>query len=193
MNVMNASAQELAFAPISAVAESIRRKELSPVELVRASLARIEALDSKLNSFYTLFRDDVVAARREAEAEIARGQYRGPLHGIPIGIKDIYECGPTTCGSQSLKDYVASEDCTAVRKLKQSGALVVGKNATYEFAYGFPTTKSYFKPARNPWNLAYDAGGSSSGSGSSVSAGVGYARMGWCPGGSIRWPCPGGR
>jgi aspartyl-tRNA(Asn)/glutamyl-tRNA(Gln) amidotransferase subunit A len=110
------------------------------------------------------------------------------LHGIPTGIKDIYEYGPTTCGSKSLKDYVAAEDCTAVRKLKQSGALVVGKNATYEFAYGFPTTKSYFKPARNPWNLAYDAGGSSSGSGSSVSAGLVYASMGSCTGGSIRWP-----
>jgi aspartyl-tRNA(Asn)/glutamyl-tRNA(Gln) amidotransferase subunit A len=188
MNTMNASAHELAFAPISAVAESVRRKELSPVELVHASLARIEALDPKLNSFYTLFRDDVLAAAREAEVEIARGHYRGPLHGIPIGIKDIYECGPTTCGSQSLKDYVAAEDCTAVRKLKQAGALIVGKNATYEFAYGFPTTKSYFKPARNPWNPAYDAGGSSSGSGSSVSAGLVYASMGSCTGGSIRWP-----
>jgi aspartyl-tRNA(Asn)/glutamyl-tRNA(Gln) amidotransferase subunit A len=188
MNTMNASAQELAFAPISTVAETVRKKELSPVELVRASLARIDALDSKLNSFYTLFRDDVMAAARAAEAEIAHGQYRGPLHGIPIGIKDIYECGPTTCGSKSLKDYVAAEDCTAVRKLKQSGALVVGKNATYEFAYGFPTTKSYFKPARNPWNLVCDPGGSSSGSGSSVSAGLVYASMGSCTGGSIRWP-----
>ena len=185
---MNASAQKLAFASISTVAESVRRKELSPVELVRASLDRIEALDSKLNSFYTLFRDDVLAAARDAEAEIARGHYRGPLHGIPIGIKDIYECGPTTCGSKSLKDYVAAEDCMAVHKLKQAGALIVGKNATYEFAYGFPTTKSYFKPARNPWNLAYDAGGSSSGSGSSVSAGLVYASMGSCTGGSIRWP-----
>src|SRR5690242_3306378 len=188
MNIMGPSAQELAFAPISVVAESIRRKNLSPVELLHASLARIEALDSKLSSFYTLFRDDALAAARAAEAEISRGQYRGPLHGIPIGIKDIYECGPTTCGSKSLKDYVAAEDCTTVRRLKQSGALVVGKNATYEFAYGFPTTKSYFKPARNPWNLAYDAGGSSSGSGSSVSAGLVYASMGSCTGGSIRWP-----
>src|ERR1700676_1083862 len=128
MNVMNASAQELAFAPISAVAESIRRKELSPVELVRASLARIEALDSKLNSFYTLFRDDVLAAAREAEAEIARGQYRGPLHGIPIGIKDIYECAPTPCGSKSLKDYVADDDCTAWPNLNGSGVLREGKN-----------------------------------------------------------------
>jgi hypothetical protein len=89
MNTMNASAQELAFAPISTVAETVRKKELSPVELVRASLARIDALDSKLNSFYTLFRDDVMAAARVAEAEIAHGQYRGPLHGIPIGIKDL--------------------------------------------------------------------------------------------------------
>src|SRR5882724_7016734 len=105
ISTMDASTQELAFASISAVAESVRKKELSPVELVRASLGRIEALDSKLNSFYTLFRDDVMAAARAAEAEIARGQYRGPLHGIPIGIKDIYECGPTTCGSKSLKDY----------------------------------------------------------------------------------------
>src|ERR1700676_3831032 len=127
MNVMNASAQELPFAPISAVAETVRKKELSPVELVRASLARIDALDSKLNSFYTLFRDDVLAAAREAEAEIARGQYRGPLHGIPIGIKDIYQCGPTTCGSKTLKDYVAPADCTAVAKLKQAGAVVLGK------------------------------------------------------------------
>lgn len=121
---MKASARELTFASISTIAESVRCKELSPVELVRLSLDRIEALDSKLNSFYTLFRDEVLAAARNAEAEIARGHYRGPLHGIPTGIKDIYECGPTTCGSKSLKDYVAAEDCMAVRKLKQSGALI---------------------------------------------------------------------
>jgi aspartyl-tRNA(Asn)/glutamyl-tRNA(Gln) amidotransferase subunit A len=185
---MKPSAQELAFAPLAALAEAIQCKQVSPVELVKASLARIEALDPKLNSFYTLFRDDALEAARAGEAEIARGEYRGALHGIPIGIKDIYECGPTTCGSQSLKSYVAAEDCVAVRKLKQAGAIVVGKNATYEFAYGFPTTKSYFKPARNPWNLAYDAGGSSSGSAASVSAGLVYASMGSCTGGSIRWP-----
>jgi len=185
---MNTSAQELAFAPLAAVADAIKRKQVSPVELVRGSLSRIEALDSKRNSFYTLFRDDALKAARAAEAEIARGEYRGTLHGIPIGIKDIYECGPTTCGSQSLKSYVAAGDCAAVRKLKQAGTVAVGKNATYEFAYGFPTTKSYFKPTRNLWNLAYDAGGSSSGSGASVSAGLVYASMGSCTGGSIRWP-----
>jgi amidase len=134
MNTMNASTQELAFAPISAVAESIRKKELSPVDLVRASLGRIEALDSKLNSFYTLFRDEVMSAARAAEAEVARGQYRGPLHGIPIGIKDIYECGPTTCGSKALKDYVAAEDCTAVRKrLEQRvGIISLGRTGLCE-------------------------------------------------------------
>src|SRR5258708_16748882 len=99
MNTMNASTQELAFAPISTVAESVRKKELSPVELVRASLARIEALDSKLNSFYTLFRDDVMAAARAAEAEIARGQYPGPLHGIPLGLKDLHHSVPPTLPS----------------------------------------------------------------------------------------------
>src|ERR1700676_438944 len=170
--------QDLAYASIASVAELVRRKEISPVELTERTLARIEAIDPKINSFYTVFKEEAIAAARNAETEIRQGQYRGPLHGVPIGIKDIYQCGPTTCGSKSLKDYVADDDCTAVRKLKESGALVVGKNATYEFAYGFPTTKSYFKPARNPWNLAYDAGGSSSGSGSAVSAGTGFANMG---------------
>ena len=110
------------------------------------------------------------------------------MHGIPIGIKDIYECGPTTCGSESLADYVADQDCTSVAKLKQAGAIVVGKTATYEFAYGFPTTQSYFKPTRNPWSLAHDAGGSSSGTAASTAAGLAYAGMGSCTGGSIRWP-----
>jgi aspartyl-tRNA(Asn)/glutamyl-tRNA(Gln) amidotransferase subunit A len=180
--------QDLAYASIASVAELVRRKEISPVELTERTLARIEAIDPKINSFYTVFREEAVAAARNAEAEIRQGQYRGPLHGIPIGIKDIYQCGPTTCGSKTLKDYVAPADCTAVAKLKQAGAMVLGKNATYEFAYGFPTLKSYYKPARNPWNLAYDPGGSSSGSGASVAAGMAYASMGSCTGGSIRWP-----
>src|ERR1700676_1417706 len=159
MNVMNASAQELAFAPISAVAELVRRKELSPVELVRASLARIEALDFKLNSFYTLFRDDVLAAARKAEVEIARGEYRGPLHGIPIGIKDIYECGPTTCGSKSLKNYVAAEDCTAGRKLKESGALVIGKTrlTNSPTAFRLPSPTSSQRAIRGTWPMTREA------------------------------------
>ena len=115
-------------------------------------LDRVEQLEPQLHAFNTLFRDEVLEAARMAEAEIQRGAYRGPLHGVPIGIKDIYECGPTTCGSQSLEHYVAEKDCTSVAKLKEAGALVLGKTATYEFAYGFPTKQSYYQPTHNPWN-----------------------------------------
>src|SRR5262249_11687249 len=158
------------------------------VEITDVLLSRIEELDPQLNSFYTVLKDEVRAAARTAEAEVRRGEYRGPLHGIPVGIKDIYESGRTTCGSKPLEHYVAEKDCTAVARLKAAGALILGKTATYEFAYGFPTTQSYFKPTRNPWNLAYDAGGSSNGTASSVAAGLAYAGMGSCTGGSIRWP-----
>ena len=182
------TAQDLAYLSISELSDRIRNKDISPVEVVQAALARIDQLEPQLNAFNTVFADQAVAEARQAEADIGRGDYRGPLHGIPIGIKDIYECGPTTCGSESLADYVADQDCTSVAKLKQAGAIVVGKTATYEFAYGFPTTQSYFKPTRNPWSLAHDAGGSSSGTASSTAAGMAYAGMGSCTGGSIRWP-----
>ena len=182
------TAQDLAYLSISELSDRIRNKDISPVEVVQATLARIDQLEPQLNAFNTVFADQAVAEARQAEADIGRGDYRGPLHGIPIGIKDIYECGPTTCGSESLADYVADQDCTSVAKLKQAGAIVVGKTATYEFAYGFPTTQSYFKPTRNPWSLAHDAGGSSSGTASSTAAGMAYAGMGSCTGGSIRWP-----
>ena len=180
--------QELAYAPIAEVAKRIERKEISPLELTDLMLSRIDELDPKINSYYSVFKDEVRAAARIAEAEILRGEYRGPLHGIPIGIKDIFESGRTTCGSGALKDHIAESDCTAVARLKTAGSLILGKNATYEFAYGFPTTRSYFKPTHNPWNLAYDSGGSSSGVAASVAAGLAYASMGSCTGGSIRWP-----
>ena len=179
---------DLAYVSIAELSDRIRNKDISPVEVVRATLDRIDRLEPQLNAYNTVFADQAVAEARQAEADIGRGDYRGPLHGIPIGIKDIYECGPTTCGSESLADYVADQDCTSVAKLKQAGAIVVGKTATYEFAYGFPTTQSYFKPTRNPWSLDHDAGGSSSGTAASTAAGLAYAGMGSCTGGSIRWP-----
>lgn len=182
------TAQDLVYLSIAELSGRIQNKDVSPVEVVQATLARIEQLEPQLNAFNTVFADQAVAEARQAESDIGRGDYRGPLHGIPIGIKDIYECGSTTCGSESLADYVADQDCTAVVKLKQAGAIVVGKTATYEFAYGFPTTQSYFKPTRNPWSLAHDAGGSSSGTAASTAAGMAYAGMGSCTGGSIRWP-----
>ncbi len=179
---------DLVYVSIAELSDRIRTKDISPVEVVRATLDRIDRLEPQLNAYNTVFADQAVAEARQAEADIGRGDYRGPLHGIPIGIKDIYECGPTTCGSESLADYVADQDCTSVAKLKQAGAIVVGKTATYEFAYGFPTTQSYFKPTRNPWSLDHDAGGSSSGTAASTAAGLAYAGMGSCTGGSIRWP-----
>ena len=182
------AAHDLVYVSIAELSDRIRNKDISPVEVVRATLDRIDRLEPQLNAYNTVFADQALAEARQAEADIGRGAYRGPLHGIPIGIKDIYECGPTTCGSESLADYVADQDCTSVAKLKQAGAIVVGKTATYEFAYGFPTTQSYFKPTRNPWSLAHDAGGSSSGTAASTAAGLAYAGMGSCTGGSIRWP-----
>ena len=182
------AAHDLVYVSIAELSDRIRNKDISPVEVVQATLDRIDRLEPQLNAYNTVFADQAVAEARQAEADIGRGSYRGPLHGIPIGIKDIYECGPTTCGSESLADYVADQDCTSVAKLKQAGAIVVGKTATYEFAYGFPTTQSYFKPTRNPWSLAHDAGGSSSGTAASTAAGLAYAGMGSCTGGSIRWP-----
>ena len=182
------AAHDLVYVSIAELSDRIRNKDISPVEVVRTTLDRIDRLEPQLNAYNTVFADQALAEARQAEADIGRGAYRGPLHGIPIGIKDIYECGPTTCGSESLADYVADQDCTSVAKLKQAGAIVVGKTATYEFAYGFPTTQSYFKPTRNPWSLAHDAGGSSSGTAASTAAGLAYAGMGSCTGGSIRWP-----
>ena len=180
--------RELAYMPISELSGKIQKKDISPVEVTQAMLARIDELEPQLHAFNILFKDEVLAAARNAEEEIQRGDYRGPLHGVPIGIKDIYECGPTTCGSQALENYVAQKDCTSVAKLKEAGALILGKTATYEFAYGFPTNQSYYKPTHNPWNLARDAGGSSSGTAASTAAGMAYAGMGSCTGGSIRWP-----
>ena len=168
--------RELVYMPISELSEKIQKKAISPVEVTQAMLSRGDELEPQLHAFNTIFRDEVLEAAHAAEAEIQRGEYRGPLHGVPIGIKDIYECGPTTCGSQSLEHYVAEKDCTSVAKLKEAGALILGKTATYEFAYGFPTNQSYYKPTHNPWNLAHDAGGSSSLAAGGLPAAAGGAR-----------------
>ena len=141
---------------LAAVADLIAKRELSPVELTQAMLERIAALDARLHAYYTVFATEALAAAQAAEAQIRSGTYLGPLHGIPIAVKDIYASGPTTGGSKLRKDYVAQQDCTAVQKLKQAGGVLLGKLATYEFALGVPTLASYFQPARNPWRLAMD-------------------------------------
>ena len=132
------AAQELAYMSIEELAGKIQRRDVSPVEVTQAMLDRVEQLEPQIHAFNTVFKDEVVKAARAAESEIQRGAYRGPLHGVPIGIKDIYECGPTTCGSQSLEHYVAEKDCTSVAKLKEAGALVLGKTATMSLPMVFP-------------------------------------------------------
>jgi aspartyl-tRNA(Asn)/glutamyl-tRNA(Gln) amidotransferase subunit A len=185
---MASTGSQLAYLSLAEAATLIAKRELSPIELTQAMLDRISALDPKLHSYYTVFSKEALAAAREAETQIRGGNYRGPLHGIPLAVKDIYESGPTTCGSKLRKDHVAQQDCTVVKKLKQAGGVMLGKLATYEFAMGLPTLASYFQPARNPWNLDMDPGGSSSGSGAALAAGLTFGAMGSDTGGSIRWP-----
>lgn len=187
---MNAATDDatLAHATIAEVADRLRRRELSPVDVTQLTLDRIERLNPTINAYYTVFAEQALEQARRAEAEIAAGSYRGPLHGVPIAIKDIYETGPTTCGSKSLDGYVAERDGAAVRRLKAAGAIVIGKAATYEFAFGVQTRASHFAPTRNAWDQTRECGGSSSGTAGAIAAGLAYAGMGSCTGGSIRWP-----
>ena len=181
---------KLHFLTIREAGELLRRRELSPVELVRACLDRIEATDGQLHSFITLLKDESLEQARTAEAEILRGEYKGPLHGIPIALKDLYDTAGvrTTAGSKVYFDRVPSEDATTTARLKAAGSVLLGKLAMHEFALGGPDFTTPFEPARNPWNLDHVTGGSSSGSGSAVASGQCLGTLGSCTGGSIRGP-----
>jgi aspartyl-tRNA(Asn)/glutamyl-tRNA(Gln) amidotransferase subunit A len=178
------------FLTIAEAGALIRQRELSPIELVRSRLERIERLDGKLNSFIRILGDQALAAARSAEAEIAAGHWRGPLHGIPIGLKDIYETKgiPTTGHSKVLIDHVPQQDAESVRRLSDAGAIVLGKLATHEFAFGGPSFDLPWPPARNPWDTTRFTGGSSSGTGAAVAAGLVLGGTGSDTGGSIRGP-----
>ena len=181
---------KLYFLTIKEAAGLIRSKELSPVELIRACLERIDNTDGQLHSFITLLREEALEQARTAEAEILRGDYKGPLHGIPIALKDLYDTAGvrTTSGSKVDFDRVPEEDATTTARLKAAGSMLMGKLAMHEFALGGPDFTTPFEPARNPWNLDYVTGGSSSGSGSSVASGQCMGALGSCTGGSIRGP-----
>src|SRR4051812_3341081 len=171
-------------------ARAIAARELSPVELTQALLDRIEQLDPRLNVFIRLDADAAMAAARAAETEISAGRACGPLHGVPVGIKDIIDVAglPTTCHSKILIDNVASADAVCVTRLRGAGAIVVGKLSTHEFAIGGPSFDLPWPPARNPWNPDHHPGGSSSGSGSGVAAGLFPMALGTDTGGSVRNP-----
>jgi aspartyl-tRNA(Asn)/glutamyl-tRNA(Gln) amidotransferase subunit A len=181
---------DLTTLSIAEAGSLMARGEVTSTALTEAFLARIAAVDHKIASFVTLTADKARNAARQADMELSQGVRRGPLHGIPIGLKDIYETeGVLTTGHSHLRaDYVPAVDAETVRRLKAGGAIILGKLATHEFANGAMTPDQPFPPARNPWNTAYQPGGSSSGSGAAVAAALCMGAMGSDTGGSIRNP-----
>jgi len=172
------------------VAPLLRDKKISPIELTRTCLGKIEKLNPALNAFITVTADSALAQARAAEDEIAHGNWRGPLHGVPIALKDLIDTAGvrTTAGSALFKDRVPTEDAEIVRRLKQAGAVILGKNNLHEFAYGGSSLVSHFGDVHNPWNIAHIAGGSSGGSAAAVAASLCYAAIGTDTAGSIREP-----
>ena len=181
---------DLHWLSVSKMAEQIAAKELSPVEVMQALLARVEKLDPRLNAFIKVDGDQALAAAQAAETEIMAGRSRGSLHGVPVGIKDIIDVAglPTTCHSKVLQDNMATDTAVCVTKLRSAGAIVMGKLSTHEFAIGGPSFDLPWPPARNPWNPDHHPGGSSSGSGSGVAAGLFPMALGTDTGGSVRNP-----
>jgi aspartyl-tRNA(Asn)/glutamyl-tRNA(Gln) amidotransferase subunit A len=181
---------QLHYLTVAEAAHAIATKELSPVELVKALLARIERLDPKLNAFIRLDGEAALKAARVAEEEAMAGRRRGALHGVPVGIKDIIDVAglPTTCHSKVQQHHLATADAVCVAKLRQAGAIPLGKLSTHEFAVGGPSFDLPWPPARNPWNPGHHPGGSSSGSGAGVSAGLFPMALGTDTGGSVRNP-----
>lgn len=175
---------------IHEAAALIQTGKLSPLELTRAVLDRIERLEPRLNAYITVLREEALEAARAAEASIRAGDYRGPLHGIPIALKDLVATAGvrTTAGSRILADWLPEEDATVVRRLKGAGAVIIGKLNMHEFAFGVSTLNPHYGPTRNPWNLERIPGGSSGGSGAAVAASLCLGALGSDTGGSIRMP-----
>jgi aspartyl-tRNA(Asn)/glutamyl-tRNA(Gln) amidotransferase subunit A len=184
------SESQLAFLPIEQVAKLLRRREVSPLDLVDTSLARIERLNPALHAFLTVVADRARRQARAAGREIQRGKWLGPLHGIPVSLKDnICTRGiPTTAGSKILADFVPRVDAEVAFRLARAGAILLGKTNLHEFAYGVTTENPHFGPTRNPWARDHIPGGSSGGSAAAVAAGLCYASVGTDTGGSIRIP-----
>ncbi len=180
--------QDLTSLTLTQASDLLKAQKISPVELTQACLDRIEAVDGKLNSFLTLCPNEALASAHYAEREISAGRRLGDFHGIPYAVKDIYNTAGirTTNGSKVFKDHVPEADCTAVVNLNNAGGVLVGKNHCLEFACG--NHHEIHGEVHNPWNLDHSPGGSSSGSGAAVAAGLVFGSMGSCTGGSIRGP-----
>src|SRR4029077_2110940 len=175
---------------ITELAGRIAGRALSPVELVDALIERVEQHDAQLHAFITPTFELARRQARQAEAEIGAGRSRGPLHGIPFGLKDIYDTAGilTSAHSRIFRDRIPAEDATTTAKLYEAGAVLLGKLATHEMAHAGPSFDLPWPPARNPWNLVHFTGGSSTGSGAAVAAGMMPVALGSDTGGSIRGP-----
>lgn len=175
---------------IADLAPHLQRKEISPVEITRQCLSRIQKVNPALNAFITVMAEPALAEARSAEAEILRGHWHGPLHGIPISLKDLIDTAgvPTTAANMLYEKRIPTHDADVVRRLRQAGAVIIGKNNLHECAYGGSSLISHFGEVHNPWDVARIAGGSSGGSAAAVAAGLACAAIGTDTAGSIREP-----
>ena len=181
---------EICYMSAGDLSKLVQNKEISPVEIIEAHLTRIDATEPVLNSFITLLADEARGAALQAEKDIQAGRYKGPLHGIPVALKDLYNTGGvrTTSGSRIFDNFIPTEDCTVAAKFQQAGAILVGKLNMHPFAYG-PTGENLdYGHMHNPWNPEMVTGGSSGGSGSAAAAGQCTITTGSDTGGSIRIP-----
>ena len=187
---MSNKREELAFDSIHELAPKIKDGSVSPVDITEIALERTAALNPKLNAFLDIWQDEALAAATKAEREIADGRYLGPMHGIPIGLKDLVDVAGkvTTGGSKVLQSNIAAQDATVTDRLNRAGAISIGKTNLVEFAFGAAGVNPYTGDARNPWDTDKITGGSSSGSGAGVAAGMVYGALGSDTGGSIRMP-----
>ena len=183
-------ADDLTLLTIAEAAKRIEQRDLSPRELTEAYLARIERLNPAINAYVRVTADRARADASAAEQDIARGEYRGPLHGIPVGLKDLYDTAgiETAGGSKILAGRVPEKDSTAARKLAEAGAVLLGKTNTHEFAWGTTTNNPHTGATHNPWDLDRIPGGSSGGSGAAIAARMAAGTLGTDTGGSIRIP-----
>ena len=181
---------EICYMSAGDLGRHIRDGEISPVEVIEAHLSRIRATEPVLNSFITLLPGEALAAARQAERDIRAGRYRGPLHGIPVGLKDLFNTGGvrTTSGSRIFDTFVPAEDCTVAARFREAGAILIGKLNMHQFAYGPTGENPDYGHMHNPWNPDLVSGGSSGGSGSATAAGQCTITTGSDTGGSIRIP-----
>ena len=178
------------YSSIAEVSDLVRRQKVSPVALVKACLRRIEELNPRLNAFITVAADQALEQANRAEAEIANGNWSGPLHGIPVGVKDFFDtAGIRTTGAfERLRDRVPAKDAEVVTRLKEAGAIIVGKTNMHVLGMGTTSVESCFGPVHNPWNVDYVAGGSSGGSAAAIAAGLCFATVDTDAIGSCRLP-----